>query len=196
MARRLSRAALGADSVDVAPQLLNRLLVVGERVGRIVEVEAYGGEDDPASHAYRGATARNVSMFGKPGLLYVYFTYGMYWCANVVTGAKGDGQAVLVRALAPVAGIDAMRSARPAARHDRDLCSGPARLCTALGIDGRHDGVDLLDDASLVRLVDDGARAPAHVGVTERIGIRRAADRPWRWYVADDVNVSKLRRST
>lgn len=196
MARRLSRAALGADSVDVAPQLLNRLLVVGERVGRIVEVEAYGGEDDPASHAYRGATARNASMFGKPGLLYVYFTYGMHWCANVVTGAIGDGQAVLIRALAPVEGIDAMRSARPAARHDRELCSGPARLCAALGIDGRHDGVDLLDDGSPVRLVDDGVRAPLKVGVTERIGIRRAADRPWRWYVADDVNVSKLRRST
>jgi DNA-3-methyladenine glycosylase len=184
VSRPFDREVLLAGSVAAAPHLVGALLVAGERIGRIVEVEAYGGADDPASHAWKGPTRRNATMFAPAGRLYVYFTYGMHWCANVVTGSQGDGQAVLVRALEPVAGLQAMRTARPGVSRDRDLCRGPGRLCRALGIDGSHDGLDLLNPAAPVRLVvdDDGGTSdePAPVATT-RIGISRAAEVPWRW---------------
>lgn len=180
----------------MAPALLGLVLAAGDRAGRIVEVEAYLGADDPASHAHRGPTPRNATMFDRPGLLYVYFTYGMHWCTNVVAGPEGDGGAVLIRALAPLAGVDAMREVRPAARRDRDLCNGPAKLAQALGIDGSHDGVDLCDPDSPVRLLDDGRRPGAEPVVTTRVGISRATDRPWRWYLPDDPHVSRGRPST
>ena len=140
----VERTALEADSLVIGPWLLNKLFMKDGRVGRIVEVEAYRGADDPASHAYRGQTKRNAVMFGPPGRLYVYFTYGMHWCANVVCGPEGLAQAVLVRALAPVAGVEGMRASRPASRRHRDLCNGPAKLCQALGITGADNRVDLL----------------------------------------------------
>src|SRR5579875_892504 len=127
------RADLADDVAEVGPWLLNKLLVRGARAARIVEVEGYRGAEDPASHAYRGPTDRNRTMFGRPGLLYVYFTYGMHWCANVVCGAEGAARAVLLRAARPVAGLAEMQAARPAARTARDLCSGPAKLCPAFG---------------------------------------------------------------
>jgi len=188
-ARPLARRFYDRPSVEVAPDLLNKVLVAGRCRGRIVEVEAYAGPLDPASHAYRGLTARNATMFGPPGHLYVYFTYGMHFCANAVTGRPEDGQAVLLRALAPVAGLDVMRSRRPAARRDTDLASGPAKLCQAMGIIGADDGVDLV--RGRIRIVDDGVPPPAEPGVSVRIGITKAADRPWRWFVPGDPNVSR-----
>ncbi len=129
-----------------------------ELAARIVEVEAYCGADDAGSHAFRGRTQRNATMFGPAGHLYVYFTYGMHWCANVVAGEPGVAAAVLLRAAAPLEGLETMRERRPAARRDRDLCSGPAKLCQAFGITGAHDGVDLLHGEVL--LLDDGTPPP------------------------------------
>jgi DNA-3-methyladenine glycosylase len=181
---------LAGDPVEVAPKLLNTLLVHRERVVRIVEVEAYRGADDPASHAYRGPTKRNATMFGPPARLYVYFTYGMHWCANVVCGPESSGWAVLLRAGSPVAGLQAMWAARPAARRERDLCSGPAKLCQAMGLTGEFDGSDLLTHGSGVRLCTDGTPPPTDAGNGPRVGISVAADRPWRWWVPGDPNVS------
>ena len=186
----VERDDLGGDAVDVAPWLLHKVLVRGGRSGRIVEVEAYGGADDPASHAFGGPTARNAVMFGPAGHLYVYFTYGMHWCANVVCGPEGSAQAVLVRALTPLSGLEGMRTDRPPTFPDRDLCRGPARLCRALGITGADDGTDLLVPDGTVRLVDDGMPPPGRPASGPRIGISRAVDRPWRWWVTGDRHVS------
>jgi DNA-3-methyladenine glycosylase len=188
--KRVPRSFFARDSRIVAPELLNKLLVRGDRVGRIVEVEAYAGREDPASHGFRGPTARNEVMFGPAGHLYVYFTYGMHFCANAVCGTVGESSAVLLRALAPVGGLDEMRAARgPAARRDRDLCSGPAKLCQAFGIDRDQDGGDLVGGED-VSLFDDGTRPPTVAGVSRRVGISVAVDEPWRWFVAGDPNVS------
>ncbi|HKA03909.1 MAG TPA: DNA-3-methyladenine glycosylase [Acidimicrobiales bacterium] len=190
--RALPRGFYRRDSRDVAPLLLGKVLVVGRQRVRIVEVEAYVGAEDPGSHAYRGLTSRNRVMFGPPGHLYVYFTYGMHWCANVVSGVEGVAQAVLLRAGAPLAGIEEMRAARPAARRDRDLCSGPARLCQALGIGPEHDGADLVRPAPGAPWIgDDGTAPPAEPGVSTRVGLSRGVEHPWRWFVAGDPNVSR-----
>jgi DNA-3-methyladenine glycosylase len=187
----VSRDVLTGPAVEVAPTLIGLVLVSGDRAGRIVEVEAYMGPDDPASHAFRGRTARNATMFGPPGHLYVYFTYGMHWCVNVVTGDDGEATAVLLRALAPLSGLQAMWAARPRARRERDLCSGPAKLAQALALDGSHDGIDLCDPSSPVRLVDDAWRAEVDPVISPRIGITVAVDDPWRWYLPGDPNVSR-----
>ncbi len=177
----------------VAPELLNKVLVHGEVSARIVEVEAYVGGLDPVSHAYRGPTARNATMFGPPGGLYVYFSYGMHWCANAVCGDDGEGVAVLLRAGAPLTGLDAMRSRRPAARRDADLCSGPAKLCQALGIIGTHDGTDLVGAPDGITVVDDGTPPPPDPVQTTRVGLTKGPEHPWRWYVRGDPNVSRPR---
>jgi DNA-3-methyladenine glycosylase len=175
----------------VALELLNKVLVGPNGSGRIVEVEAYDGALDPASHAYRGPTPRNAVMFGRPGHLYVYFTYGMHWCANAVCREDGVAAAVLLRALAPIDGLEAMRAARSGARRDRDLCSGPAKLCQALGIGPAHNGVDLTRRASPARIVDDGTAPPTSPTVSRRVGLSVGIDQLWRWYVAADDNVSR-----
>jgi len=190
--RRLPRSFYARDVLEVAPELLNKVLVCGDRAGRIVEVEAYRGGEDPASHAYKGPTVRNASMFGPPGHLYVYFTYGMHWCANVVCMPEGTAQAVLLRALSPLAGLEQMRAARPRASGERELCSGPARLCQALGIDRSYDGADLVrSDGRGVTVVQDGVPPPEAPGAGWRIGIRVAQERPWRWWVPGDPNLSR-----
>ncbi|MDQ6697065.1 MAG: DNA-3-methyladenine glycosylase [Actinomycetota bacterium] len=194
-ARRLPRAFYRRDPLDLAPELLNKVLRLGTRAGRIVEVEAYHGALDPASHAFRGETTRNATMFGPPGGLYVYFTYGMHWCANVVGDEEGVAGAVLLRALEPLRGLDQMAIARPAARRERDLCSGPAKLCQAFGIDRTFDGADLPTASRGVTIVDDGVAPPAAPGISGRIGINAGAEAPWRWYVKGDVNVSGRQRS-
>jgi DNA-3-methyladenine glycosylase len=185
----------------VAPSLLNKLLVVrdldgSERAGRIVEVEAYTGAEDPASHAYRGRTRRNAVMFGPSGHLYVYFTYGMHWCANVVCGPAGVAQAVLLRALEPVTGLAAMRSARRSAAGvvpgDRDLCRGPARLAAALGITAAAGGLDLCRGGRIA-VMDDGIGPPRHPASGPRVGVSVGAAVPWRWWVRDSAHVSLYR---
>ena len=176
----------------VAPELLNKLLASRDgRAGRIVEVEAYCGAEDPAAHSFRGMTPRNASMFGPAGHLYVYFTYGMHWCANVVCGEVGEGVGVLLRALAPVAGLDAMHAARPTAASDRDLCRGPARLAKALGIAGVHDGTSVRTGP--FRVLDDAVPPPAKPVAGPRIGISAATEAPWRWHVPGSPHVSGRR---
>lgn len=191
------RRLLARPAPEVAPDLLGKVLVGPTgRVGRIVEVEAYGGGDDPASHGYRGLTPRNRSMFGPPGTLYVYRSHGIHWCANVVCGEPGEAAAVLVRAVTPLTGLAAMYRDRPAARRDRDLCSGPGKLCAALAIDATFDGQDLLTppEGPAVRLLDDGTPPPVDPVVGPRVGVGRAAERPWRWYWPGVEHVSHPRR--
>jgi DNA-3-methyladenine glycosylase len=170
---------------------LNKLVVRGSRVARIVEVEAYCGSEDPGSHAFRGPTRRNATMFGPPGHLYVYFTYGMHWCANAVCGVEGEGVAVLLRAAAPLAGLDEMQVGRGGPRKDRDLCSGPAKLCQAFGIDGDDEGADLVRASRDVTIASDGTPPPLQPATGFRVGLSAGAEHPWRWWVTGDPNVSR-----
>ena len=190
--RRLSRAFYRRDPRLVAPELLNKVLVAADgRRARIVETEAYCGPIDAAAHTYRGQTARNATMFGPPGHLYVYFTYGMHWCANTSCGEVGEGVGVLLRAAEPLAGLERTYAARPAAKRDRDLCSGPARLCQAFGIDRGWDGIDLVTGEAGLTVVDDGIAPPEDPAIGPRVGIRHAAHEPWRWYVRGNPHVSR-----
>ena len=175
----------------VAPELINAVLAGPDgRQGRIVEVEAYCGADDAAAHTHRGQTRRNATMFGPPGHMYVYFTYGMHWCANAVCGEAGVGVGVLIRALEPLAGLESMRLARPAARRDTQLCSGPARLAQAMGITGGNDGADLVTGKGGYRLLRDPSAPTVELVNTTRVGISKAIDEPWRWYVPGSAYVS------
>ncbi len=183
--RRVPRALLEGDAPDVAPLLLDKLLVHGECVGRIVEVEAYR-EDDPASHSFRGPTDRNATMFGPPGHLYVYFTYGMHYCANVVTGPTGHGAAVLLRAVDPVGGVELMRERRGGRQR---LADGPAKLCQAFAIGPEHDGVDVCRGGG-IGLFDDGTPPPGRLLVGPRVGISRGVDLPWRFRVSSERRVA------
>ena len=140
------------------------------------EVEAYGGSDDPASHAYGGATARNASMFGGAGTLYVYRSYGVHWCANVATGPVGEAQAVLLRGGRPTDGINAMETRRRRVDH---LADGPGKLCQALGIIGEHDGTSLIDGP--IRLLPPVGAVDADIEASPRVGISKATDRHWRF---------------
>jgi DNA-3-methyladenine glycosylase len=175
---RLARTFFARDTATVARDLLGTRLVRAlsdgsTLVGRIVETEAYP-PGDPASHAFRGPTRRVASMFARPGTVYVYLIYGMYWCVNVATEPTGVGAAVLVR------GLDGL-----------DGCAGPGRLCRRLSIDGSLDGVDALDPASSLRVIPALAPPPEPVVATTRVGITRAADAPLRFYLLGSPGVSK-----
>lgn len=180
----------------MAPGLLGMFLerrLPGERLaGRIVECEAYQ-EDDPASHSYRGRTARNEVMFGPPGHLYVYFTYGMHFCMNVVTGEDGEGSAVLLRAAEPVAGLEVM-AARRGLSDPRRLCSGPGRLAQAFGVTRAENGLDLTSPHDLFLARGRPVPAPRR-GVSTRIGIGTAQDRPWRYFEAGSPYLSRTART-
>jgi DNA-3-methyladenine glycosylase len=192
---RLSGPVLAA-----ARDLLGAVLEVDSPQGTVAvalsEVEAYAGPVDPASHAYRGRTARNAVMFGPAGFLYVYFVYGMHWCCNVVCGPAGEASAVLLRAGRVVAGEAVAQARRPTARTDAELARGPARLATALGITGSGTGADLLDPASPTRLRAGTRIADAAVVSGPRVGVAVAAEVPWRFWIADDPTVSAYRPGT
>ena len=194
----ISRTWLSHTSLEVAPTLLGALLLSatpeGTVVVRLTEVEAYEGAEDPGSHAYRGRTPRNEVMFGPAGHLYVYFTYGMHWCANTVCGQVGEGTGVLMRAGAPLVGVDVMFDRRGRARRERDLCSGPAKLCQAMGITGEDDGTDLcVPEAGgrFIAVLDDGTPPPSRPTVTRRVGVSVGVEQRWRWYVPGDPHVSR-----
>jgi DNA-3-methyladenine glycosylase len=177
----------------VAPELLGRVLVrklpSGELLrARIVETEAYE-PDDPASHSFRGPTRRNAAMFGRPGHLYVYFTYGMHWCMNVVTGPVGHGSAVLLRAAEPLEGLEAMVEARGIGRV-RDLCRGPARWAQAFAVTGEQDGLDLVRGSALWLEAGDPVAA-GRIRAGPRVGIRDGVDRPWRFLEGESPWVSR-----
>lgn len=182
---------------DVARDLLGAILECrgpdGVAAGRIVETEAYLGPHDPACHAAAGLTARTRVLHGAPGLAYVYFIYGTNWCVNAVTREEGHGSAVLIRALEPLRGLALMRARRAAARRDRDLTNGPGKLCRALGIDARHNGVRL--DRGALRIVRGDDVPDASVLVTPRIGITRASEWPLRYLVRDSRWVSATPRA-
>jgi DNA-3-methyladenine glycosylase len=178
---------------EVAPTLLGAVLRGNGVAVRLTEVEGYAGEADPGSHAFRGRTPRTEVMFGPAGRAYVYFTYGMHWCMNVVCGPDGVASAVLLRAGEVVDGLDLARSRRPACR-DRDLARGPARLTKALGIDGGYGGVDLLDSASPLRLTSGEPVDPGRVRTGPRVGVGGAgATTPWRFWVDGEPTVSVYR---
>jgi DNA-3-methyladenine glycosylase len=170
---------------EVAPDLLGTTLLVDGVGGPIVEVEAYDGTD-PASHGFRGRTPRNTSMFGPPGRAYVYRSYGIHWCLNLVCEEEGNAAAVLVRALEPARGIEQMRERR-GLDDPRRLCAGPGRLCQALGVTKEHDGVRL--DTAPFELTPRAE--PVEVLAGPRIGITQAADRPWRYAVARSRYLSR-----
>jgi DNA-3-methyladenine glycosylase len=181
--------------LDAAPRLLDGVLAHdgpdGRVAVRLTEVEAYDGDQDPGSHAYRGRTARNEVMFGDPGHLYVYFTYGMHFCCNVVCGEPGRASAVLLRAGEVVDGVELAR-VRRATGPDRDLARGPARLCQALGIDRTHNGADLTTGPLTLAPASepvDGQR----VRTGPRVGLRNGAERPWRFWLDDEPTVSTYR---
>jgi DNA-3-methyladenine glycosylase len=194
---RLSRDFFARDTHTVARELLGQRLVRvrdGKRLsGCIVEVEAYIGEDDQASHARPGPTRRNAPMYGPPGHAYVYLIYGMHHCFNIVTEQEGFPAAVLVRALEPLEGIEKMRKLR-GGRPDLPLTSGPARLCQALEIDRRLDGADLCAPDALLFLEEDDSIPSEAITTTPRVGVRgdeTAITIPWRFYVQDNHHISR-----
>jgi DNA-3-methyladenine glycosylase len=177
---------------EVAPRLLGAVLRHGPVAVRLTEVEAYDGATDPASHAYRGRTARNAVMFGPPGHLYLYFTYGMHWAGNISCGPEGVGSGVLMRSGEVIEGLELARSRRGRAS-DRDLARGPGRLTQALGLNPEYKGCDLLGNGP-VRL-EPPTRQPEMIMVGARVGVSVEADRLWRFWIGDSRFVSDYKRS-
>jgi DNA-3-methyladenine glycosylase len=188
----LDRAFFDRPVLEVAPELLGAVLVHDPVAVRLTEVEAYDGPDDPASHAYRGMTRRNAVMFGGPGLLYVYFTYGMHYCANLVCGPAGRPSAVLLRAGEVVSGLDTVRQRRPGVAADAAPARGPANLVRALGLGPQDNGRDVCSDATL-RVHGPATLPVGPMRCGPRVGVGLAADRAWRFWLADESSVSAYR---
>ena len=193
--KKLTRSFYTRPALSVAKDLLGKILIrkIGHTIltGKIVEVEAYLGKKDPASHAYRGKTKRNEVMFGEGGHLYVYFTYGMHFCANVVTGKKDVGEAVLIRAIEPLDGMELMKRNRgflKDVRHPYTLTNGPAKLCEALGIKREDNGTDLRGDK--IFLIE-GESPKSVIGTSTRIGITRGKEKKWRFFLKGNEWVSQ-----
>jgi DNA-3-methyladenine glycosylase len=195
----LPREVFARGAVEVAPTLLGSVIehqtLDGLVAVALTEVEAYDGEADPASHAYRGRTARNAVMFGPPGHAYVYFTYGMHFCVNLVCLPDGIASAVLLRAGRVVDGLALAAARRASGRQvpERDLARGPARLCKALGITRALDGADVCDPASPLRVRWPDRRVALDISQGPRIGISAAAEAPWRFWLTGDPTVSVYR---
>jgi DNA-3-methyladenine glycosylase len=196
--KKLKREFYTRNLLFVARELLGKILVKksGNKIlsGKIVEVEAYHGDYDQASHAYRGKTIRNEVMFNEGGYLYVYFTYGAHFCANVVVGKKGKGMAVLIRAIEPLEGIDVMIKNRFGRKliHEKEkynLTNGPGKLCKAFGINKNHNGTDLIE--SEIYILDQPKLKSKEVGVSKRIGITRSVDLQWRFFIKGNPFVSR-----
>ena len=195
--RPVPREELARPVLDVAPDLLGALLTAGGVTVRLTEVEAYAGAVDPGSHAFRGRTPRTEVMFGPPGHLYVYFTYGMHWCANLVTGVEGAASAVLLRAGEVVAGHDVAAARRPGIR-ERDWARGPARLAATRGLGRDDNGVDVCGPAPEPRLERPGEGVdPALIRTGPRVGVSGpggdGAAYPWRFWIDADPTVSVYR---
>ncbi len=190
MPRRISRAFFSRSVHEVAPELIGATLVFAGVGGRVVEVEAYH-HSDPAAHSFGGETARNAVMFGPPGYAYVYRSYGIHWCLNFVCEPKGSASAVLIRALEPTVGLETMRRRRGLAA-ERLLCSGPGRLCEALGISGAQNGLPL-DKPPFAIFARTGA---VEVIAGPRIGISKAAEKPWRYGLKGSRFLSRPLRSS
>jgi DNA-3-methyladenine glycosylase len=195
----VSRAFFDRPAEQVAPDLLGRVLERESAEGvvavRLTEVEAYAGSGDAASHAYRGKTARTAVMFGPPGHAYVYFTYGMHYCVNLVCLGEGSAAAVLVRAGEVVRGHSLAQARRPRADH-RDLARGPARLCTALGIGREFNGADICAPDGPLRLLPGAAVNPDRIAAGPRTGVNGAKEVPWRFWVTGERTVSPYRPHT
>ena len=193
------RASLLLPAPEAAPALLGCTLTHTTAEGNvrveITEVEAYAGALDPASHAYRGPTARNAAMFGPPGFAYVYFSYGMHWCLNVVTGPAGTPSAVLIRAGRVLEGEELARSRRGPATRERALARGPACLTQALGIDRTSAGLDLLAGEAGLTLARAGRPRELTWSAGPRVGVSAASDVAWRFWLTGDPTVSAYRRS-
>jgi DNA-3-methyladenine glycosylase len=194
----LAREDLAVDVLPAAQLLLGCRLVVERPDGpvavRLVELEAYRGSDDPAAHSYRGRTPRNAVMFGPPGHLYVYFVYGLHFCANISCLPDGEPGAVLLRAAEVISDLEIARLYRPTARSDAELARGPARLATLLGLRREHNGLDLTDPASPVRLLPGDPVSTDRMRTGPRVGVAAAKDRPWRFWVHGSPAVSAYRR--
>jgi DNA-3-methyladenine glycosylase len=193
----LARSELAVDVPQAAVRLLGCTVEADTPEGtvavRLVEVEAYRGADDPAAHSFRGRTARNAVMFGPAGHLYVYFVYGMHFCANITCLTDGEPGAVLLRAGEVVTDLSVAFARRPTARRPADLARGPARLAALLGLDRRHNGLDVTDESSPVRLVAAAPVDPALVRSGPRVGVAAAHERPWRFWLAGSSAVSPYR---
>ena len=198
----LPREVFARGAVEVAPTLLGCVLEHETPEGLVAvmltEVEAYQGEVDPASHAYRGRTARNAVMFGPPGHAYVYFTYGIHFCVNLVCQPEGTASAVLLRAGRVITGVELAAARRAAGRRiaERDLARGPARLCKALDITRAQDGADICDPASPLRVRWPDQRVKHDISQGPRIGISVATEVPWRFWLTGDPTVSVYRPYT